>query len=95
MTGTSEYTNAISNARMHVRSSSKPALEATFTAIVRPAMGSKNKQKPTNDPGTRKRIRRLADQNALIRVRACVCSGSTPRAQKATCLIKTHSSECE
>eukprot|EP00965_Chrysotila_dentata_P032044 1068720-Pleurochrysis_carterae.AAC.1 len=88
MAGTSEYTNAISSARMRVRSSSKPALGVTFTAIIRPAMGSLNKQKPTNDPGTRKRIRRLADQNALVRLRACVCSGSTPRAQEATCLPK-------
>eukprot|EP00965_Chrysotila_dentata_P045306 1505516-Pleurochrysis_carterae.AAC.1 len=90
MADTSEHTNAISSARLHVRSSSKLGLEVTMTAIVRPAMGSQNKRKPTDDRGTRKRIRRLAYQNARIRLRLCVCSGSTPWAQKRplTCLRK-------
>eukprot|EP00965_Chrysotila_dentata_P074849 2473659-Pleurochrysis_carterae.AAC.1 len=53
-------------------------------------MGSQKKQKPTNDQGTCKHMRKSANQNASIRLRACVCSRSTPRAQKRplACLRK-------
>eukprot|EP00965_Chrysotila_dentata_P006626 216598-Pleurochrysis_carterae.AAC.1 len=49
MAGTSEYTNAISSACMHVRSSSKLALEVTFKLHSnRPACDGQPKQAKTN-----------------------------------------------
>eukprot|EP00965_Chrysotila_dentata_P172160 5681006-Pleurochrysis_carterae.AAC.1 len=52
--------------------------------------GQPEKAETNNDQGACKHMRTSADQNARIRLRACVCSKSTPRAQRRplACLRK-------
>eukprot|EP00965_Chrysotila_dentata_P188550 6172808-Pleurochrysis_carterae.AAC.1 len=74
---------------MHVLSSSELGLEVTITAIVRPAMGSQNKQKPATieEPANTYKAGQIKTHASDC---ACVCSGSTPWAQKRplACLRK-------